>query len=200
MARTPTADLEPAILAAANVVLETAGAGAFTLRTVAKQAGVSLQSIYNRFASKNDLLDQVAHDGFESLTAALLEHNGVALTDFTDPIQNIQEGMRRYRAYTVENPHVYGLMFDAPLPDFKVSDRTLGTAFTTLTVLIDAVAQAQGSGDIVEGEALDIAQRIWAAAHGVLRFELTQTGFIDDWATHYTKTIATMLNGLRPTS
>ena len=200
MVRTPTADLEPAILTAAGAVLEDVGAGAFTLRSVARRAEVSLQSIYNRFASKNDLLDQVAHQGFEALTATLLEHDGVALSTFTDPIGNIREGLRRYREFTVENPHVYGLMFDAPLPDFRVSDRTLGTAFGTLTVLVDAVATAQAAGDLAPGEPLDLAQRVWAAAHGVVRFELTQTGFVDDWARHYTNTVSTMIDGLRPTA
>lgn len=199
MARTPTADLESAILAAAGAVLEDAGAGAFTLRAVAKRAEVSLQSIYNRFASKNDLLDEVAHHGFEALTATLLEHDGIALATFVDPIENIREGLRRYRTFTVDNPHVYGLMFDAPLPDFRISDRTLGTAFGTLTVLVDAVANAQASGDLAAAEPLDLAQRIWAAAHGVVRFELTRTGFVDDWALHYTNTVSTMINGLRPT-
>lgn len=197
MARTPTADLGPAILDAAKAVLEDVGAGAFTLRSVAKHADVSLQSIYNRFSSKNDLLDEVAHLGFEALTATLLEHDGIALAEHTDPLDNIREGLRRYREYTVQNPHIYGLMFDAPLPDFRISDRTLGTAFETLTVLIDAVANAQRAGELGPGEPLDFAQRIWAAAHGVVRFELTQKGFIDDWADHYAKTVATMINGLR---
>jgi AcrR family transcriptional regulator len=197
MVRTPTADLGPAILAAAGVVLEDVGAGAFTLRAVAQRAEVSLQSIYNRFASKNDLLDEVAHQGFEALTASLLEQDGIELSEFTDPIGNIHEGLRRYREYTVQNPNVYGLMFDAPLPDFRISDRTLGTAFGTLTVLIDAVATAQDAGDLAPGEPLDYAQRIWAAAHGVVRFELTQTGFIDDWADHYGNTVSTMIEGLR---
>ena len=198
MARTPTADLGPTILAAAGAVLEDVGSGAFTLRAVAKQADVSLQSIYNRFASKNDLLDEVAHNGFEALTATLLEHDGVALSEFTDPIENIREGLRRYREFTVDNPHVYGLMFDAPLPDFRISDRTLGTAFGTLTVLIDAVTTAQQDSKLGPGEPLDLAQRIWAAAHGVVRFELTQTGFVDNWAAHYANTVSTMIDGLRP--
>ncbi len=197
MVRTPTAELWPAILDAAGIVLEDVGAGAFTLRAVAKQADVSLQSIYNRFASKNDLLDEIANDGFIALTATLLEHDGIALSEFKDPIGNITEGLRRYREFTVDNAHVYSLMFDAPLPDFRVSDRTLGTAFGSLTVLVDAVANAQQASELIPGEPLDLAQRVWAAAHGVVRFELTQTGFIDDWAVHYTNTIATMIDGLR---
>ncbi len=197
MARTPTADLGPAILTAARLVLEEVGAGALTLRVVARRASVSLQSIYNRFTSKNDLLDEIANQGFEELTAVLKNHNDVALSQFDDPIGNIQEGLRRYREFTVDNPHLYGLMFDAPLADFRVSDRTLRTAFESLTVLVDAVAAAQESGHLGEGDPLDLAQRVWAAAHGVVRFELTQTGFVDDWASHYGNTVTTMINGLR---
>lgn len=158
---------------------------------------MSLQSIYNRFESKNDLLDEVANQGFEALTETLLNHDGVALSTFTDPIANIEEGLRRYREFTVENPHLYGLMFDAPLPDFRISNRTLETSFVSLTVLVDAVSEGQRSGRLSRGEPIDLAQRIWAAAHGVVRFELTQTGFVDDWAGHYDNTVSTMLNGLR---
>lgn len=196
MARTPTAELESRIIDGARAVLVEVGPGGVTQRAVAKQAGVSPQSIYNRFDSKQALLDEVANEGFLSLTDELNNAAGVPLASFGDPIENIVEGMRRYRLFAVANPEIYGLMFDAPVPDFRISDRTLGTAFNSLSVLINAAQTAIDAGAFPDGDALDYAQQIWAAAHGTLRFELTNIGFIDDWTRHYDDVIATMLRGL----
>lgn len=201
MARTSSSELQSRILDAAAGVLATEGAAAVTQRAVAAKAGVSPQSIYNRFDSKNALLDEVANQGFIDLTERLENAGGVPIEDIADPIENIVEGMRRYRGFAIENASLYGLMFDARLAGFTISDRTLGTAFGALQVLIDAVQRAFDAGVFDEGgefggPALATAQRIWAAGHGVLRFELTGVGFVEDWADHHDATIRTMLNGL----
>lgn len=201
MARTSSAELHSRILDAANEVLAEEGAAAVTQRAVAARAGVSPQSIYNRFDSKNSLLDEVVNQGFIDLTERLRNQGGIALEEIADPIENIVEGMRRYRAFAIENASLYGLMFDAQLAGFSISDRTLGTAFTSLEVLIDAVQRACDAGVLTQdgkhGDVpLAMAQRIWAAGHGVLRFELTNVGFVDDWTAHHDATIRTMLNGL----
>lgn len=198
MARTPTHELEGAILAAADAELADVGPAALTLRSVAKRAGVSPQSIYNRFADKHALLDEVCHLGFVRLRAHLLDAEGSPLSAITDPVANLAEGLRRYRGFAVEQPHHYGVMFDAPIPDFSISDRTIGTAFESLRVLIDAVADAVDLGALAPIDPLVGAQRIWAAAHGVLRFERHDVGFVEDWAIHYDATVATMLRGLAP--
>lgn len=194
--RTPSAELEQRILNAATTVLTDVGAGALTQRKVAEVAGVSPQSIYNRFDSKHDLLDAIANIGFLDLTEHLLNADGVALSSIEDPLDNIAEGLRRYRDFALANPRRYGAMFDADVPGFTISDRTLGTAFESLRVLIDAVARARTAGVIDEVDDLSAAQMIWGAAHGVLRFELTDVGFVDDWDAHFQTTIATMLRGL----
>lgn len=154
---------------------------------------------YNRFASKHDLLDEVAHQGFVELREALLDEGGVALGDIDDPIDNIVEGLERYRRFAVGQPEIYGLMFDVQTGGFRISDRTFGTAFEALGVLIGAVDAAIAAGRIrADVDSLAAAQQIWAAAHGALRFELTEVGFVDDWHRHYTDIIHTMLRGLRP--
>ncbi|MEM9035756.1 MAG: TetR/AcrR family transcriptional regulator [Actinomycetota bacterium] len=196
MARTPSSELEANILRAAADLLAEVGAGGLTQRAVATAADVSPQSLYNRFASKHDLLDAVANDGFELLVDHLRNEGGVPLETIEDPIDNIVEGLGRYRRFAMANPRRYGVMFDADVPGFRVSDRTLDTAFTSLSVLVDAVASAMEAGRLDEGEPLQVAQMLWAAAHGALRFELTEVGFVDDWAAHYDSVVTAMLRGL----
>ncbi|MEM9612352.1 MAG: TetR/AcrR family transcriptional regulator [Actinomycetota bacterium] len=196
MARTPSGELETRILDAAVELLTEVGAGALTQRAVAKAANVSLQSIYNRFGSKHDLLDAVANAGFVELTEALRSEGGIPLASIEDPIDNIVEGLARYRRFAIGNPRRYGVMFDADVPGFRISDATLGTAFESLTVLVDAVTSAVDAGRLNPDDPLIMAQMIWAAAHGVLRFELTEVGFVADRAAHYDRVVATMLHGL----
>ncbi|MEO1063243.1 MAG: TetR/AcrR family transcriptional regulator [Actinomycetota bacterium] len=196
MARTPSHELSTRIVAAARAEVDEVGAGAVTQRAVAKRAGVSLQSIYNRFGDQHDLLDAVAHAAFVELADRLRSEGGRHLSEIEDPIDNIVEGLARYRRFAVEHPETYGLMFDAQVGGFRISDRTLTTAFEALDVLVQAVRRGIDEERLADAEPLEIAQQIWAAAHGVLRFELTEVGFVDDWDAHYAATITTMLRGL----
>lgn len=196
MARTPSNELEDRIVAAASAEVVEVGAAALTQRSVAKRAGVSPQSIYNRFGDQHALLDAVADRAFVELAERLQAEDGHLLDDITDPVENVIEGLARYRRFAMGNPRLYGLMFDAQVGDFRISDRTLGTAFDSLQVLVRAVERGIEAGVLSEADPLEVAQRIWAAAHGVLRFELTDVGFVDDWDRHYESTIRTMLRGL----
>src|ERR1700757_2284011 len=58
--------LEPAIRLTAE-----AGPAAFTLREVARRAGVSHNAPYRHFHDKDDLLAAVAAEGYNELTAAM---------------------------------------------------------------------------------------------------------------------------------
>ncbi|MEM9565887.1 MAG: TetR/AcrR family transcriptional regulator [Actinomycetota bacterium] len=188
MARTPSTDLEANILTAASELLAEVGAGGVTQRAVAKRAGVSPQSIYNRFADKHDLLDALANRAFVDLTRQLAVDGDVALDTFTDPVANMVEGLARYRRFAIAEPRRYGLMSDADVPGFQISDRTLGTAFGSLKVLIDAVARA------IDADRLDHDDP--AAAHGALRFELTDIGVVADRAAHDDAVVTTIPRGL----
>jgi len=64
-------NLKQSLLDAALGLLAEEGPQAFTLREVARRAGVSHNAPYRHFKDKDDLLAEVAAQGFDRLTAAM---------------------------------------------------------------------------------------------------------------------------------
>ena len=62
-------DLRKTLLEAAVALIGEAGPRGFTLREVARRAGVSHNAPYRHFAGKDELLVAVAQEGFGRLTA-----------------------------------------------------------------------------------------------------------------------------------
>ena len=60
-------DLRRALIDAARRLLETEGPTALSLRAVAREAGVSPAAPYHHFKDKSDLLEAVAHEGWDLL-------------------------------------------------------------------------------------------------------------------------------------
>src|SRR3984957_15139781 len=67
--RTPSADLERAVLAAAEGVLVRGGPGGLTVRAVATEAGIAPMGVYNRLGGKDGLVDALLIRGFDRLPA-----------------------------------------------------------------------------------------------------------------------------------
>jgi AcrR family transcriptional regulator len=71
MPRSPDAELEERIVAAAIRLLDRAGEPAITLRAVAKEAGTTTPTIYQRFEDREVLMKHVIHRVTEEVVAAL---------------------------------------------------------------------------------------------------------------------------------
>ncbi len=87
--------------------------GSFSLREVAKLAGVSHNAPYYHFADKRDLLIAVAVVGYETLTARFAE--AVASCDDDDAKSALIASGLAYIQFGLENPGHYQLMFSAAL-------------------------------------------------------------------------------------
>src|SRR5689334_17623424 len=79
--RTPSADVERELLAAAEAVLVREGPGGLTVRAVAAEAGIAPMGVYNRLGGKDGLVDALLIKGFDRLRAAL----DAAVNDTAEP-------------------------------------------------------------------------------------------------------------------
>src|SRR5271163_3609572 len=68
--RTPSADVERELVAAAEAVLVRDGPGGLTVRAVAAEAGIAPMGVYNRLGGKDGLVDALLITGFDRLRAA----------------------------------------------------------------------------------------------------------------------------------
>ena len=84
---------------------------AFSLREVARRAGVSHNAPYKHFPEKRDLLAAVAARGFE----ALAERMRASIQGLTNPRAGLLACGRAFVAHGVANPALYRLMFSAVL-------------------------------------------------------------------------------------
>src|SRR5258708_7386031 len=64
-------DLSRALVDAARRILESEGPQALSLRAVAREAGVSPAAPYHHFKDKCELMDAVAHEGWQILGEAI---------------------------------------------------------------------------------------------------------------------------------
>src|SRR5215467_8023087 len=103
-------NLREALLEAAIRLIAEVGPTAFTLREVARRAGVSHNAPYRHFQDKDDLMAAVAAQGFQELTAAMLEAAGQR----SDVREQLKQAGLGYVTFALRCPEHFTVMFDAP--------------------------------------------------------------------------------------
>lgn len=190
-ARTPSAEVERAIVDAAEQLLVGEGADALTVRAIAAAAGVAPMSVYNHLGGKNGVLDALLIRGFEGLSDAM---DGLGSDD---PFEDLAEAGRCYRRFALEHPSHYALMFERSVPDYVPSQLAMGHARATFLQLQMLVQRAMAAGVIAPGDAAEVAQRLWNTCHGSVSLQLRGIGFSDDGEATAEATAQTVLRGLR---
>src|ERR1700683_1423262 len=104
-------NLVPTLIEAAVALLDETQDWTFSLREVARRAGVSHNAPYKHFPEKRDLLAAVAARGFE----ALAERTLASLEGLTDARARVLACGRAFVARGIANPALYRLMFSAVL-------------------------------------------------------------------------------------
>jgi AcrR family transcriptional regulator len=173
--RTPSADVRSALLDAAAHLLETAGPDALSVRRIAADAHVAPMGVYNHFAGKHGVVEALWVDGFDRLRATM-----ESLAEIDDAGAALIEGFRRYRALALQHPMVYRLMFLKAVPGFEPSAEATWTAALSFEGLVTAVRRAMDAGAVADGDAVQMAQVVWAAVHGWVSLELDGMIFLAD--------------------
>src|ERR1700676_657489 len=104
------ANLRKTLLDAAVTLIGEIGPKAFTLREVARRAGVSHNAPYRHFASKDDLLIGVASEGVERLTTLMKR----SLERGASSLERLQLCGSGYVDFALRWPHHFLVMFDLP--------------------------------------------------------------------------------------
>jgi AcrR family transcriptional regulator len=143
----------------------------FSLREVARRAGVSHRAPYNHFPEKLDLLAAVAAVGFERLRDGLLH----AMVGIDQPEAQLAAICGTYIRLGLENPALYRLMFGPELSGAGSADRPTVAKMTGAQargVLEDVILCGARSGafavlpDSLQDVAL-AALSAWSATHGL---------------------------------
>ena len=132
-------DLQRAIVNAALEVLSETQSTEFSLRELARRAGVTHNAPYKHFADKHELLAAVSAVGFDLLAKRLTR----AVQAQTSPRAGLFAIARDYVRHGVENPALYRLMFGGYLtgPDEARPAIEVAAAEKTKALLADTIAQ-----------------------------------------------------------
>jgi AcrR family transcriptional regulator len=188
--RTPSADLESALLAAAERVLVDVGLEGITVRAVAAKANVAPMGVYNRFSNKAGLVAALMARAFDDLAAAIE-------ADDPDPIARLRTSSAGYRAFALAHPERYRMMFfggfvpnESPV-DLRAHGRS------AFGVLVEQISYAIEQGSIDSRDARPAAQQLLGAMHGAMALELSGLGFVDDFQGVYSGLIEVVLAGMQ---
>ena len=157
-------DLREALVAAAERLMSDKASWTFTLREVARAAGVSHNAPYNHFPDRRALLAAVAARGFDDLTSALID--ALAGLEAADAASRILAAARAYVAFAMARPSTYRLMFSADLAGH--GDEGLKAAGArAFAVLSDLIADGVSKGLVRTDPEGTHALAAWSLVHGL---------------------------------
>ncbi len=157
-------EMTDAILDAARANMREHGAAGLNLNEVAQMVGVRTSALYNYFPSKMALYD-----------ALFLEGTRIARTYLEPPtelpgsfIETLHVGLEAYMRFAQEQPELYQLCFERPVPGFQPSAESMEESRAGLATWDRRIARAIADGeiraDLSNNQARDV---ITAMSHGL---------------------------------
>ncbi|WP_022707134.1 TetR/AcrR family transcriptional regulator [Paracoccus zeaxanthinifaciens] len=158
-------NLRQALVDATAALVEAQGPQAFTLTEAARRAGVSAAAPYRHFKNREDLLEEVARQGFEEFALRLERaFDGGA----PQPLTAFLRMGQAYLDFASDRPGFYMAMFESGISIAgnaelaSASERAQGV----LVAAADALAQRLPEGN--RPPARMVANHVWAMSHGVV--------------------------------
>ncbi len=161
-------NLRRALLDSGLALLSERGPDGFTLREVARRAGVSHAAPYHHFADRGALVRGIVAESFELLGSALAD---AALVSGDDPFDRLEAMGLAYVDFALDHPQRYRLMFRTELSRSTDTDAPTeadlagGGAFATLMAVVQDAAD---QGLLRDGtDAGGAAVTAWSSVHGL---------------------------------
>jgi len=175
------------------------GFARFSLREVARRAGVSAAAVYRHYESKEDLLRQVCAAVLQIFYSYLVR----CLSEPT-PRARLASCATLYRRFGIENTRDYRVIFmgaaeefAALAPSSEVDERA-----PTFQILVDRVRECMAAGVLREENADAVATVIWAHVHGLVSLRLSghlgRIGGDAEFASFYERATDRLVEGLAP--
>jgi len=159
------------VAAAATLIARTGSDQAVTLRSVAREVGISAPSIYGHFSDRDAIVEAVVSESLEQLHLAVAD----AVAAHADPVEGLYAGCSAYVEFGISEPARYRVLFgwSRPKGQSPQSDTRGLAAFNTLVTNLDACVDA---GKSTSTDTFVDAVSIWTSLHGqvMLRADLPE--------------------------
>lgn len=154
-------DLENALVELALAQIARSGSMEFTLRGLAREAGVSHMAAYRHFADKTALLARIAELGFSRLLGDL------RAAKVTDPAQTLVGQGVAYVRFALSHPGHFRVMWHHVLAERASFPALLTVSQEAYRCIQDTVSRLHGAGLTRAGHTVDdLTTFAWAAVHG----------------------------------
>jgi len=171
--------------------LAEAGPAAVSVSAIGKQLGVSGPALYRYFASRDELLTELAIDAYHDLADALSA--AASRAPGPDPRARLEGLARAYRSWALAQPHRYRLLYGPPLPGYDAhAERLVGASQHAMSQLLDVLREfgdgtIEPSAEPLASQLAAWAQRqdpgidpatawravlIWSRLHGIVSLEI----------------------------
>lgn len=166
--------LRQALLDAGLRLVAERGMGRFTLREVARAAGVSPSATYHHFENFAALVEALAVESLDRLTSELRQSAAAGSGTPLEQLQGIGVG---YVRFAIEQPGIFAFLFRPELrtaPEAAANEPNLATsppideaASRMHQLVIDTIAAGQRDGLIEAGDPSLLAVTCWCTVHGL---------------------------------
>jgi len=165
MTASPTASR---IATAARSLLDKEGTEAVTMRRVAKAVSVTPMAIYRHYPDRASLLNALADEGFEELTAFL------AGKKFSGSIEGqLTKMVEIYLEHALQKPRLFELMFLKPREGARRYPRDFKAGRSpTANLMVELVQRGIESGYFRNDDAWEIVFAMGALSHGLIMLYL----------------------------
>ena len=157
------------ILAIAREEMQEHGVAALSLGVIAKRLGMRTPSLYTYFDSKNAIYDELFRRGFLEFGRYMDErpNQDGSLHD------NLLSAMSTYMRFAQENPDLYQLMFQRPVPGFVPSEASMAVSLARLEEGRSQFEPIFNSGELETDLPFEEARDIYIALqHGLTELHL----------------------------
>ena len=114
------------IIQIAREMMQSGGVGALSFNGIARELGIKPPSLYTYFDSKNAIYDAIFRRGFHLLDETIQQADG---NTFDERLESI---FRAYMTFARQNPDMFQIMFQRPIPDFVPSDESMAVSLQSL--------------------------------------------------------------------
>ena len=174
-------NLREALLKAALRLISEVGPTAFTLREVARRAGVSHNAPYRHFRDRDELMAAVSTEGYGELSRTMRD----AVKQKSSSLARLKQAGLAYVKFALRHPEHFTVMFDAPAskPSEKLcfnpskmkvkypeAAEAAEESFRTLMTLVEA---CQRDGVLRAGDSKELALLAWSMVHGIAKLAIT---------------------------
>jgi len=165
------ASIREEILDAARTLFVKEGYEQVSIRKIAKKIEYAPGTIYLYFRDKAEILERLCEETFSKLEQRMR----AIQADPSNPLDGLRRGLRTYIQFGIDNPNHYIVTFiqakqlphgDRPRVGERCFDNLRG-----------AVKRCIDAGQLNCDDAEEVAQAIWAGAHGVTSLLVTPCGF-----------------------